>query len=152
MWMPMEGLNISASVAYYDSELQDEYDGGAAPKGAPLPLTPDFKGNMVARYEFPFAGFDANVQGALMYETSRPSNLDTADNDVLGDIPSRTVFDLSGGIGRDSWALDLFVSNLTNEDAPIGISTQCNVGICGVQSYGIRTAPRTIGIRFSQEF
>jgi len=153
MWMPIEGLTLSTSLAYYDSELQDEYDGGAAPKGAPLPLTPEFKGNVVARYEFPLGSFEAFTQGALMYETSRPSNLDTADNDVLGDIPSRTVLDLSGGIGKDSWTVDLFISNVTNEDAPIGISAQCATGICGVnQAYGIRTVPRTIGIKFSQEF
>ena len=152
MWMPIDGLTLSTSLAYYDSELQDEYDGGAAPKGAPLPLTPDFKGNIVARYEFPLGDFQANTQGALMYETSRPSNLDVADNDILGDIPSRTVLDLSGGIGKDSWTVDLFISNVTNEDSPIGISTQCTTGICGVLSYGIRTVPRTIGVRFSQEF
>jgi hypothetical protein len=62
------------------------------------------------------------------------------------------VLDLSGGIGKDSWMVDLFISNVTNEDAPIGISTQCTVGVCGVQSYGIRTVPRTIGIKFSQDF
>lgn len=153
MWMPMDGLNISASVAYYDTELQDEYDGGAAPKGSPLPLTPEFKGNVVARYEFPLAGFDANVQGALAYEGSRPSQLDIAENEIMGDLPSRSVFDLSTGIGRDSWSLDLFISNITNEDAPIGISTQCTVSVCGVgQTYGIRTRPRTIGLQFSQEF
>jgi outer membrane receptor protein involved in Fe transport len=152
MWAPIDGLVISASMAYYDSELQDDYDGGAAKKGDPLPLTPDFKGNVVARYEFPMGTFEAFTQGALMYETSRPSNLDRADNDILGDIPARTVFDLSGGIGKDSWDLELFISNVTNEDAPIGISTQCNAGICGTQSYGIRTIPRTIGLRFSQEF
>jgi iron complex outermembrane receptor protein len=152
LWMPIDGLRLSAALAYYDSELQEEYDGGAAPKGAPLPLTPDFKGNLVARYEFPLGSFDANMQGAVMYETSRPSNLDTDDNEILGDIPSRTVFDLSGGIGKDSWALELFISNVTNEDAPIGISTQCTTSVCGVQSYGIRTVPRTIGLKFSQEF
>jgi iron complex outermembrane recepter protein len=152
LWMPMDGLRISGSMAYYDSELQDEYDGGAAPKGAPLPLTPDFKGNLIARYEFPLASFEANVQGTVAYESSRPSSLDVADNDVLGDIPSSTVFDLSTGVGKDSWTLELFVSNLTNEDAPLGISTQCTVSICGAQSYAIRMRPRTIGLKFSQEF
>ena len=41
---------------------------------------------------------------------------------------------------------------MTNEDAPIGISLQCAIGICGAQTYGIRTPPRTIGLKFSQEF
>jgi outer membrane receptor protein involved in Fe transport len=158
MWMPMDGLTISASVAYYDSELKDDYcqnppkctDG--APEGSPLPLTPDFKGNVVARYEFPLGGFDANVQGAIAYESDRPSAIDPNDNAILGDIPSSTVFDLSGGFGKDSWTLEMFIQNLTNEDAPMGISVECAVSFCGVQPYGIRMVPRTIGVRFEQKF
>jgi outer membrane receptor protein involved in Fe transport len=152
MWAPIDGLTFSASVAYYDSELQDDYDGGAAKKGDPLPLTPDFKGNLVARYEFPLGNFEANLQGAAMFESSRPSQLARADNDLMGDLPSRSVFDLSGGIGKDSWTLEMFISNITNEDAPIGISAECATDVCGYQNYGIRTVPRTIGIKFSQEF
>ena len=157
LWMPLDGLRISAAVAYYDSELQDPYCQNAActvgaPAGSPLPLTPDFKGNLLARYEFPFAGFDANVQGSIAYESSRPSDISPSDNEILGDIPSSTVFDLSTGIGKDSWGLELFISNLTNEDAQMGITQQCAVGVCGVQPYGIRMRPRTIGIKFSQGF
>ena len=157
LWMPLDGLRFSASVAYYDSELQDEYCQNAActtgaPKGSPLPLTPDFKGNLLARYEFPFAGFDANVQGAIAYESSRPSDISPEDNAILGDIPSSTVLDLSTGIGKDSWGLELFIGNVTNEDSPMGISLQCAVGVCGSQTYAIRMPPRTIGLKFSQEF
>jgi outer membrane receptor protein involved in Fe transport len=157
MWMPMDGLTISASLAYYDSELKDQYCQNAtctegAPEGSPLPLTPDFKGNLVARYEFPVGSFEANVQGAYAYESSRPSSIDPLDNDILGDIPSSSVFDLSGGFGKDSWALEMFIQNITNEDAPMGISVECAVSFCGVQPYGIRMMPRTIGIKFSQEF
>ncbi len=49
-------LRLSGSAAYYDTELQDEYcpgcngDGSAwAPKGIELPVTANFKGNLVAR-------------------------------------------------------------------------------------------------------
>jgi iron complex outermembrane recepter protein len=155
LWMPLDGLRFSAALAYYDTELQDIYCQNAscsvsAPKGSQLPLTPEFKGNLIARYEFPFAGFDANVQGAIAYESSRPSDIIPEDNAVLGDIPSSTVLDLSTGIGRDSWGLELFIGNVTNEDAPMDITSQC--AICNDQSYGIRMQPRTIGLKFSQEF
>ena len=56
-------------------------DDRPAPDGSPLPLTPEFKGNLIARYEFPLAGFDANVQGAVTYESSRPSDISPDDND-----------------------------------------------------------------------
>jgi len=157
LWMPMDGLRLSTSIAYYDSELQDLYCQDTdcesfAPAGSQLPLTPEFKGNVVARYEFPLAGFDANVQGTVGYESSRPSDIIPADNAIVGDIPSSTVLDLSTGIGRDSWGLELFIGNVTNEDAPMDISYQCSISVCGVQTYGIRMQPRTFGLRFSQEF
>jgi iron complex outermembrane recepter protein len=160
-WLVTENLRLSAALAYYDTELQDDYanfdaDGNVteilAPRGSPLPITPEFKGNMIARYEFPLGSFAANVQGAMAYESSRPSNLDLADNEILGDIPSSTVFDLSAGIAQNSWAVELFVQNLTNEDAQIATSVECAVGFCGVQPYALRQQPRTIGIKFSQEF
>ena len=159
LWMVTDNLRLSAAMAYYNSELKDDYcpgcnsDGSAwAPKGTSLPITPEFKGNLLARYTFPLGSFEANVQGAVGYESSRASDLNVADNKILGDIPSSTVFDLSGGLAQGSWAIEMFIQNVTNEDAPLGISTQCATGSCGVQPYGIRMQPRTIGLKFSQDF
>ena len=159
LWSASDALRISAAAAYYDSKLKDDYCPGCnsdgtpwAPKGTQLPITPEFKANVVARYSFPLGGFESYVQGALAYETSRPSDLNIADNAIQGDIPASTVLDLSTGIKNDSWAIDLFIQNVTNEDAPMYLSAECDVGICGVQTYGIRRQPRTIGIRFSQDF
>jgi outer membrane receptor protein involved in Fe transport len=159
LWMVTDNLRISAAAAYYDSELQGDFteieDGEvvvSAPEGSPLPITPEFKGNVVARYTFPLGSFEANAQGSLAYESSRPSTLGIEDNIILGDLPSSTVIGLSTGIAKDSWTVELFVQNLTNEDAALGISTQCATGFCGVQPYALRLRPRTIGIQFSQEF
>ncbi len=161
-WAVSDSLMLSSAIAYYDSELKDPYanydeDGNIteilAPKGSPLPITPEFKGNVVARYTFPIGDFESYVQGAVAYESSRPSTLDVADNDVLGDIPSSTVFDLSAGIRKDSYSLDLFIDNVLNEDSLLYVTTQCTVGVCGVnQTYGYRLQPMTIGLKFSQKF
>jgi outer membrane receptor protein involved in Fe transport len=159
LWMVTDQLRLSAAAAYYDSELKDDFteiSSGevivTAPKGTALPITPEFKGNVIARYTFPLGSFEANAQGALSYESSRASTLDVADNKILGDIPSSTVLDLSAGLAKDSWAIELFIQNLTDEDAALGISTQCAVSFCGVQPYALRMRPRTIGLKFSQEF
>ena len=59
----------------------------------------------------------------------------------------------SAGVGRDSWLLELFVKNATDEDAPFYIATQCNPQNCGpVVTYGLRRPPLTVGLKFSQEF
>jgi iron complex outermembrane receptor protein len=159
LWAVTDNLRVSAAAAYYEAELTSDYfeiQGGVpvvtAPEGTQLPITPDFKANLIARYTFPLGTFESHVQGALTYETSRPSELVPAENDVKGDIPSSTILDLSAGIGRNSWVLELFVKNATDEDAPLYIGQECAVFVCGYQSYGLRRPPTTVGLKFSQEF
>jgi len=160
-WLATDALRISAAAAYYDSELKDDFnaidaDGNIiqakAPAGTQLPVTPEFKANLIARYGFDLGSFDAHVQGSFNYSGSAPSNLDVIDNAIVGDIPSSTLVGLSAGIEKETYSLVLFVQNLTNEDAPRGRTAECDFSVCGFQSYGISQQPRTIGLRFSQEF
>ena len=160
-WLATDKLRLSASVAYYDSKLLDDYanfdavgniTGINAPAGTKLPVTPDFKGNVVARYSFNVGEFDAHLQAAVAYTGSRTPSLNVSDNDVLGDIPASTFVNLSAGVKKDSYSVELFVSNATDEDAALGVTTECDVSFCGPQSYDIRPQPRTIGIKFTQDF
>jgi outer membrane receptor protein involved in Fe transport len=75
-WLPVDDLLISATAAFYDSELKDDYSNFDAagnvvsvnaPKGTALPITPKFKGNLVARYGFNVGDFDAHVQGSVAH-------------------------------------------------------------------------------------
>jgi outer membrane receptor protein involved in Fe transport len=158
-WLPTDKLRLSAGLAFYDSELKDEYcpgcnDDGSpwAPAGTPLPVTADFKGNVVARYTFPLGGFDAHVQGALAYEGERASSLNIEDAAALGDIPAATFIDLAFGIENDKYAIELFIDNAADEDSPLDFDVECTVEVCGEQAYGVSPRPRTIGIRFKQDF
>ena len=109
-----------------------------APKGTALPLTPEFKGNLIGRFTFPTGSFESYMQGALTYQTSASSTLPVVDNEVLGDIPSSTFLDLAYGLEKDTYAFELFVSNVTDEDAPLTISSDC--AICAGPALG-RAAP-----------
>ncbi|MGH8243942.1 MAG: TonB-dependent receptor, partial [Steroidobacteraceae bacterium] len=117
-----------------------------------LPITPDFKGNLVARYIFPLGGYEAYTQGALAYQTSRAPLLNVADAAVYGDIPSSTIVDLAFGVESGKYAIELYVSNATDEDSPLYLTSECTPQVCGSQIYGVQSRPRTVGIRFSQEF
>lgn len=161
VWLATENLRITAAAAFIDTELLDDYvnldaNGNVtrvlAPKGTALPVTADFKGNVIARYMFSLGSFDSYVQGAVAYEGERSSDLDTVDNAIRGGVPSYTTLDLSTGIARESWSLDLFIKNATNEDAPIYLTAQCVPATCGAQNYGIRFRPTTIGLKFTQNF
>ncbi len=159
-WLPTDSLRLGAALAYYDTELKDDYcdfDGDVcvnvnAPAGTRLPLTPDFKANLIARYSFPMGAFDSYLQGALAFQTRRTSALSVADNDLVGDIPSSTYLDLAFGFNKDKYGIELFVSNATDEDAPLGVSSDCTTQVCGVQPWGVQNRPRTLGIRFKQDF
>jgi outer membrane receptor protein involved in Fe transport len=162
LWLATDNLRLELSAAYYDSELKDDYadfdfngnvTGIQAPKGTQLPITPDFKGNLVARYGFDLGSFDAHFQGAFVYSGSHSTLLNVEDNGVFGDVPSSSYLDLSAGIGKNSWALELFVKNVMDEDTALGFGSECTPQVCGAnQAYGARYLPRTIGLKFSQEF
>ena len=155
-WLPTDNLLISASAAFYDSELKNDYknnDGTInAPKGTTLPITPKFKGNLVARYGFNLGSFDAHVQGALTHAGKSRARLRLSDYAVIGDSEANTMVDLSAGLSKDNYSLELFVQNAGNEDAVLYKTAQCADSVCGVQAYGIRPQPRTIGLKFTQKF
>lgn len=161
-WLPTEKLRIGIGLAYYDSELKEDYcdldvTGTVcvnikAPKGTSLPITPDFKGNLIARYTFPLGGFEAYTQGAFTYQGSAASQLELADQAVYGDIPSSSFLNLAFGLENEKYAVELFVTNVTDEDATLGVTSNCTPQVCGGLLQGVRSRPRTFGIRFSQEF
>jgi outer membrane receptor protein involved in Fe transport len=160
-WLATDNLRIGLGAAYYDSELKDDYcnfnaqgdcTSVIAPAGTALPITPDFKANLVARYTFPLGAFDAHVQGAAAYQTARDSILSREDLTLYGEIPSSTYVDLAFGVEKEKYSIELFVANATDEDAPVHVSSECTPQTCGVQRYGVALRPRTFGIRFTQDF
>ena len=62
------------------------------------------------------------------------------------------MVDLSAGISKDNYSLELFVQNAGNEDSVLYKTAQCADSVCGRQAYGVRPQPRTIGLKFSQKF
>ena len=80
-----------------------------------MPITPDFKGNLIARYSFPMGGFNGYTQGTLAYQESAASQLELADNAVYGDIPSSTYVNLAFGVEKDKYSVELFVANATTQ-------------------------------------
>jgi len=121
-------------------------------KGTQLPVTPKFKANATARYEFPLASFDSWVQGSVIYSDERRTDLRDFENGILGDMPSYTTADASFGVGKDAWKLELYAINVFDELAQVGRYAQCLESVCGSQIYVVPQRPRFIGLKFSQAF
>ena len=127
-----------------------------------MPVTPKFKGNAIARYNFMVGGMDAFVQGAVVHVGERKSDLRLLERDILGDLDAYTTADLSAGFGKNGWELSFYVNNLFDERAQISRFTNCAETVCGAsgvvpeypngQVYTVTNQPRTFGIKWSQEF
>ncbi len=155
-WLVTDGLTLTGSAAYTKAELDEDYipDPSApaeALKGTSLPITPKFKANLVARYEWPIGEMDAHVQGALAYTGSNYPDLTIDDRAVVGKISSYTTVDVTTGLERGSWRVEAYVKNLFDEDGALNKFVQCNAAVCS-RVYTIPIRPRTIGFRFGQSF
>jgi outer membrane receptor protein involved in Fe transport len=156
-WAATEALTLTGAFTLLDTQLTDDYvpDPDAPPTafdGDRLPVTPEVRANMTARYGFTLAGFDANAQGVLQYEGDSYPALQREDNDALGRQPSYTVVDLSAGLSKGSYSLTLFLRNAFDERGRTTTFAQCTIGVCGVNPYYVPNQPRTIGLKFTQEF
>lgn len=166
-WLVGGGLALNAGVAFIDSELTENYCGFGdpvtgqpvtncpdpqAPKGTELPVSPKFKGNVTARYEFPVGSFDAHVQGALVYAGKRWADLRVVERGIIGQLDAYSIFDMTAGIDNGTYSVELFVGNVFDERAEITRFAQCDEGICGTQTYVVTNQPRTFGVRFGQKF
>ena len=87
-----------------------------------------------------------------MYSGSRAGDMDVAAAEALGELPGATTVDLAAGVQKNDWSLDLFVTNLTGEDAPFYRTTECVVETCGAQPYGVRIRPTTLTLRFTKNY
>ena len=105
------GFNLTATGAYTHAKTQGNIcdqslvvdpspdcsgpdDSITIPSGSRLPITPKFKGSVTARYTWPILTGNAHVQGVVAYQGSAPSDLNPAQNALIGNIKASTVVDL----------------------------------------------------------
>ena len=162
-WRVMPGLTFSGSATYLGAKLTAPLYTGSiiptAPSGAKLPLTPDFKGNLIARYEHPVGSFEGHLQLAYAYIGKRDPVLATSDLAKTGRLPSYNTLDASAGLTRGSLSFEVYARNLTDERGEQSRASRCNINYCGPSSadpigeiYRVYIQPRTIGVRFGQKF
>ncbi|PQA89348.1 TonB-dependent receptor [Hyphococcus luteus] len=177
---PIEGLTINGAVSVIDAKLSANYCGyvnqetGAPETGCPfpmddpstlnidetapplaadgtrLPVVPDFKGTITARYEFPVGQYIAHLQGSASGQTDSAAGLTDADVATLGPQPGYAVFDFSVGVRDEDWELVAYIANAFDERARQFNFVAC--GVCGDRVQYSVNRPRTIGVRFGKDF
>jgi len=175
-WAATYNLQLSGGVAFYDAKLTANYCGYTdatgkpvtdcatpeAPKGSQLPVTPKFKGNLVARYTWDIGDNEAFLQGAVVHVGKRRSDLRTLENSLVGDLPAYTTLDLSAGYNWSSFSVNVYVNNVFDKRGSLFKYTECAEAVCAAhgvvpqypngQVYTVTNQPRTIGVRFTQDF
>lgn len=170
------GLTLSLSGSYNDAKIRRDFCAIAnedfdcttpanndllAPSGTRLPITAKFKGNAIARYEFPLGDWDAHVQGALAHVGKRRSDLRPFENDLKGTFGAYTTFDASIGVKKDNLRFELFATNLFDSRGVINSGVQCLETTCGdpdgISStggvfYDVVIKPRIVGIKAGFDF
>jgi outer membrane receptor protein involved in Fe transport len=156
-WLPTDNLNLSLAGSYNKAELEepywvsgeDEEDGlpPDAPKGTEMPFVPEFQFTTIGRYSLDFGRFPGYLQAAVSYTGASWNFLEVEDR-LRQD--AYTLLNLSAGIENETWSLDLFINNATDERAQISVYEPSYGG--AIDSTTVTNRPRSIGIRFGQRF
>jgi iron complex outermembrane receptor protein len=126
--------------------------GPLAPAGTNLPVTPKFKANAVARYQFDeVAGWKPFGQVSFVYQTQTSPLLLLNQLQNVGMQPAYGLIDLALGVHQDKTMVQLFVTNVADRRAELTRFNQTNPSNDN-QTYIIPAQPRTIAIKFGQKF
>lgn len=165
------GLSLTVAAAYTDAKTKGNICNAAivvdpspdcsgldsrgdpdfivTPSGSRLPVTPKFKGSTTARYTWPMWAGKAHVQGVVAYQGSARSDIDPAQNALIGKIKASTVVDLFAGYDWGKYSVELFGTNIFDERNELSRFVVCS--IC-TQVKIVPGRPRTFGIRMGAKF
>jgi len=164
-WAMTDFFTLTGSAVYQKGEtttdlcnvdeltgLPDCVNGNIAPEGTRLPATPEFKANLIGRFEWMWGDWESFAQGAIVYNGDVTNDLRTFEQSLIGTIDAYTLADLSAGVERDGLRFSIYVNNVTDETAEFYRYAECATGTCGAQTYSTIARPRTFGIRVGQSF
>ena len=134
-----------------------------APANTQLPVTPKYKGNLTARYQWNIEDFLAHAQLSLVSQSSAWPDLrieapnpvtgvETPIRSALGKQAGFTTMDIAVGVERDNWHAEVFVQNLFDAPGNLFNFPMCTTQVCEHETYETPITPRLIGIKFGQKF
>jgi outer membrane receptor protein involved in Fe transport len=139
-------FSISAGGSWVDAQFTEDVPTAGIESGKRLPGSPEVNANLGLEYDFTISRHDAFVRVDATYVGKLYGTISNQTEAVeAGDY---VELDASARISFGKLAVDLFVRNLTNEDAFTFRSTQEFIG----EYYGYRLRPRTVGLQLSYNF
>jgi iron complex outermembrane recepter protein len=154
-YQPSTGFNLAASLAYSQSELDEDDPSIGGLEGEQLPGIPEWTFSLSGNYDFMLGSLDAFVGGGVAYQDSRNTSFDggVGNGGVVIAPPNRNfttddyvTADLRTGVTWGRYKLSLYATNLFDEYAFQRATTT------GTQGNAAIVRPRTIGVVFNAEF
>jgi outer membrane receptor protein involved in Fe transport len=172
-------FNLSGAVTYTDARLVQDYCQSTtlpcnaanaannpiqAPAGTKLPVTPQFKGDLIARYTWDVLNWKAHAQGVVSYVGERNASLLPSQEysspgvQGIGGMPAYATLDLAFGVEKNGLGLELFIKNVTDERGQVSRSATCNTcqasapGLPPPAIYVVPIQPLTAGLKLSKKF
>ncbi len=149
-WAVTDGLTLRAAATWLHGELVSA--SGTIPDtvaGTQLPVAPELKFDLTARYEFTLGDWEAFVQGAVVYQSSTTLDLRQAQSAFFGTVSDYWLTDISAGVERDNYRLSIYANNLFDERAVV---TRYNEYPFATPIYDVVAQPLTIGVRLGRNF
>jgi iron complex outermembrane recepter protein len=171
------GFTFGTGFSYNDAEIRRDFcrianptfdcttpagNATLAPAGSRLPVTPKFKANMLARYEFPLESWDGHIQFNINRTSGRRSDLRPTQNALKGNLPGYITADFSMGVKNDAWKIEGYVTNIFDSRGVVNTGVQCVETVCGTgvtpatptggAFYDTLIKPRVMGIKVSRDF
>jgi outer membrane receptor protein involved in Fe transport len=137
-----DALRVDFGASYINAKLTQDAPAIGAFAGDRLPGSPKFNGNLGVEYRFFLRGHRASVRADSIYVGKFYGDVYQSPSTKAGDY---VKIDLSGRVNFNRLGLDLFVQNLTNQDAYAFRGTSDP----GREYFGYRLRPRTIGARLN---
>ena len=140
------GLQIMGAFSILDTEVTDLVGASVAiaQPGEDLSYAPSFQGNLRVRYAWLlYENFEAHIQPTIAYSDSSFSDLALINR---AEQHSYLLAGLSAGVRRESWSVEVFGENLTDERA------QLNNNLVFDRERITINRPRTFGLRFSVDY
>lgn len=146
---PHTGLTVAGWIAWNDAELTEGFPVGstsAGRSGDRLPFSSRVSGNLSLDQDFPLSsGMTAFIGGAVTYVGERKGAFTTTSD--RQSLPSYAQVDVRGGVRKDSWVVNVFLSNLADRRGVLagGVGTSNPIAFAYI-------TPRTAGISLSRTF
>lgn len=137
-----EKLLFNLSSSYVNAELTEDALAIGGSDGDRLPGSAEVNASVGVEYQFTLAGYEAYVRSDYAYVGGFYNNLQESGTEA-GDYSKLNV---KTGIAIDHFSIDLFVDNLTDEDAITWVDVLIN------DNRGHRLRPRTVGLNVGYQF